>query len=234
MFPRLMKAAVAVAVVGALFQGGNAIYAMGAVEVMPAIGACFLVVAIRLPRAAEGVMWFFVVVGVGCCAMLPAVAIVLGAAALAIASRQHAPRTLVAGVLLASSSSLQALRDGVSGAEVVHVVIVALMTLVLVAVLIRQRAPSAALALTSVFAPPIYGFCAPLLSSQSSSTWGIVLVGAGFALLPLGVYAHRRLSRLVAADDERLARAATNDADAAAVLQHCMHTSSATTSSGGE
>jgi bacteriorhodopsin len=119
---------------------------------------------------------------------------------------------LVAGVLLASSSSLGAIRHDMFSADAVHFVVVALMTLVLLAMLVRRRAPSAGLALATVYAPPVYEFFAPLTLAQPSSTWGIVLVAAGFALLPLGVVAHRRWSRLVADDDERLAHAAPTDA----------------------
>ena len=206
MFPRLMRTAVAIAICGALFQGGNAIYAMGAVQVMPAIGACLFVVAIRIPRPAELLLWFTIAMGVGCCAMLPTISMVLGGAALAIASRQHAPRTIVVGVLMASSTSLHALRDGITSSAALHVFVVLALAAVLMAVLVRRRSPSAALALVALVAAPLRQVVWPLASTLSAGTWGIVLVGSGFTLLPLGVYAHRRLSRMVAADDERIAR----------------------------
>jgi hypothetical protein len=75
----------------------------------------------------------------------------------------------------------------------------------------QRRAPSALIGLAIVHQRTVTTVVVPALASQGSGTWGFVLVGAGFALLPLGVVAHRRLSQLLKAEDD--ARASDDSGD---------------------
>jgi len=218
MFPRLLKASVAIFVVGALYQGANAVFAVGPQALLATAGALALTVAMQLRREHEAWLWSALVVGAICMAsahLATTVGFPMAAVALMLASRHHAPRVMTAGLLAAAVPSLLVLRRDLSqGAGFGHaadVAIVVVVTVAMVWLLWQRRAPSALLALAIVHQRTVTTIVVPALAAQGSGTWGIVLVGAGFALLPLGVVAHRRLSQLLQAEDE--ARAADDSTD---------------------
>jgi len=211
MLPRLVRAAVVIGVVGALYQGGNAIYALGIGAILPALAACFLVVVLRLRAEHEPILWgaaFTAVIIFNGAGLLLQLGLPLLAVSLLIASRNHAPRVLSAGLLAAAVPSLLVLRHDLSLHNGAHVAIAAVVSLALMAVLVQRRAPSALLAFVLLHHRTIPLLVLPTLKTEHTGTWGLVLVGAGFGLLPLGVYAHRRLSRSLALDDAHLAACA--------------------------
>lgn len=208
MMPRLVRSAVAIGVVGALFQGGNAIFALGVGAILPALASCFLVAILRLRQEHEPILWgaaFTAVIIFNGAGLLLQLGLPLLAVTLLLASRHHAPRVLSAGLLAAAVPSLLVLRQDLSLHNGAHIAIAAVVTIALLGVLVQRRAPSALLAVVLIHHRTIPLLVLPALKAEHTGTWGIALVGAGFVMLPLGVYAHRRLSRSLALDDARLA-----------------------------
>jgi hypothetical protein len=218
MFPRLLKASVAIFVVGALYQGANAVFAVGPQALLATAGALALTVAMQLRREHEAWLWSALVVSAICMAsahLATAVGFPMAAMALLLVSRHHAPRVMTAGLLAAAVPSLLALRRNLSQAgafeHAADIAIVVVVTLAMMWLLWQRRAPSALIGLAIVHQRTVTTVVVPALASQGSGTWGFVLVGAGFALLPLGVVAHRRLSQLLKAEDD--ARASDDSGD---------------------
>ena len=204
MFPRLLRASVVIAIVGALYQGANAVFAVGPGALLATLGALALTVTMQLRREHEAWLWASVVAGVYCMAaahLATTVGLPMAAVALLLASRHHAARVMTAGLMAAAVPSLLVLRHDLSLAHGTDITVVVIVTAALGFVLWRRRAPSALLALVVLHQRTFSTLVVPALLAQSSGTWGVVLVGAGFVLLPLGVIAHRRLSRLLASED---------------------------------
>lgn len=208
MLPHLITAIVGIGVAGALFQGGNAVFALGFAAVLPALGAVALIALLHLRADHEPVLWALLVIAAISFTganLMHAVHLPMMAVALLLASRRHAPRVLTAGLFAAALPSLIILRQDLSLQQGAHIAIGVVVTFALMVVLVRRRAPSALLALIVMHHKTLPLIAMPALKMEYVGTWGIVLVGAGFVMLPLGVYAHRRLARMVALDDARLA-----------------------------
>ncbi len=207
MFPRLMQAAAVIGVVGALYQGGNAVFALGGAAALPMVGAVVLVGLMQVPRSLEWLLWGALgLSGIWFAgAHLEQLGCVLAAVSLLIAARHNAPRVLTAGLVVAAMPSLLIQRHDLLQAPTLHIMVALLLTTALIAVLIKRRAPSALVALVAVHHRTVLLVVVPSLNAQYTGTWGVVLVGAGFVMLPLGVYAHRRLSTSLALDDALLA-----------------------------
>jgi hypothetical protein len=205
MFPRLVRAAAVVAGAGAAYQLWNATLQIGAAAWLPAIGAVLLVVAVRTQK--EGLVYalsfgaFLLTAASGDAGMHVGVPLV--AAALLLASRHSAPRVFVTGLVVAYAAvAVPAMQAHVTVSPAL-VVAGAVVTLALVYLLRTRKAWSAIGALLLVNARPL-AFLARVLVDHGphrAGEWGGVLLAAGFTLLPLGIYLHRRFSRALAVDD---------------------------------
>jgi hypothetical protein len=204
MFGRLVKSAAGVAIVGATLQlvnvslqlNGAAIFAV----VAAALGAS--TIALRDERA----LWTRIAVAcfIGCLDIgshdTTMVTAMLGLLSAALLAQPHlAPRVQVAGVLLGVAAAWSMLST-----TTVPLPAVVGGSLALGALLFFRRAWSAIPALVVlnkvglVHASAAAGHLASALLPSTGRGWGLLLVVAGFALLPLGVCVHRRLSRALA------------------------------------
>lgn len=212
MYPRLEKAVAGIFVVGALFQGGNAVFAEGAPAFFAAVMAVLAGVVMHVQReqrlwfAALGVLWAGAIAGLTMTVTLPMLAVALLIAA---ARHGHAPRVFVAGLVTAA---VPGLRDGgVLAGDPAAIAVVVVATVGLVWLLAMRRAWSAPLGLILLHARTAQVVLVPAVASTSGGTWGAALVVAGFGLVPLGVMLHRRLSAVLTQ--------AERDAEAAAALR---------------
>jgi hypothetical protein len=160
MFPRLVRAAAVIGGAGVGYQLWNAMLQVGALGVLPPLGALLLVLALAVTR--EKSAWVLGTFGalllVGGQAPVVAAALVTVTCALTYASkRAGAPRFAVAGVLaaVATVGYPHVRAGGISLADppldLVGVVVLA--TAVLLVLLARKRAWSAAPALVVLYAP---------------------------------------------------------------------------------
>lgn len=198
MFPRLQRAVLAIAAGGLLLQGTNAVLAEGArgFGAVCAVIAMLAVAQLRSERVvwtaafALGVMTLMVESRGG--AALPLVGVTL-----LLAAPRFAPRVGAAGIFALAAPSMLMSMDDLRNVVSVNVVVVA--TLALLAYGLVRRAPSAALAIGALHAAFVVEVAGPALSATRDS-WGVVLVAAGFAFVPLGLVVHRRLSAILAKD----------------------------------
>ncbi len=210
-FARIKNAAVAIGVAGVLYQSINAVLAIGPQALLPAIAAGLLVVVLFTRN--EAVLWACVLLSLigfvtqpGHHGALP-LGLPLVCAALLWAARNHAPRVLAVAVLVGLTAvwiSGPAFRTVPVGA-----VVVVIASLPLAWALWHRRGWSCGAVLVAVNAKAAAAVGLTSLAPSGPLQWGVVLVGAGFVLLPVGALLHRKLSRFVAAE---LARA---DAEAA-------------------
>lgn len=209
MFPRLQRATAGIFVVGALYQGGNAVFAEGAPAFFAAVMAVLAGVVMHARReqhlwfAALGTVWAGVIAGLTTTIALPMLAVALFIAA---ARHAHAPRVFVAGLVAAALPGLGA--TGVLAGDPGSIAVAVVATIGMVWLLSMRRAWSAPLGLAVVHARTVQVLLLPAVASTSGGTWGVALVVAGFGLIPAGVLIHRRLSAVLAAA-ERDAEAAT-------------------------
>lgn len=215
MFPRLVRAAVAIGIVGTAYQCLNAVLASGAAALLPALAALSFAAVVAVASAEhEARIWTFTALGCVLCASVGAWVVVglpLASVALLLASRGQAPRVLTAGVMAAVAAvAVPAMhRGGAALLSMPIVVAVAAATLALLYVLVRRRAWSALPALALLHAKWIL-MLATMLAPRSNGQWGGALLLAGFILLPAGVALHRRLSRVLARDDDARERDLTS------------------------
>jgi len=199
MFPRLQRAIVGIAVLGVAYQGINAVFAIGPQAMLAIAGAMFL--AVVMHARTEQLVWIALVPAA---LLLPKavsvtfVALPLAAFALLIASRHHAPRVMAAGLFIAAMPAYAKVEFGGPFAEGALIVVC---SLALIAVAVTRRAPSAVVAMVAMHARFVVTTVFPVVFSSAKAVghlgWGALLVSTGFVLLPLGVVAHRRLSKLV-------------------------------------
>jgi uncharacterized membrane protein len=202
MFVRIQKAVAAIAVGGAALQIVNATLMIGPTTVFMALSGCLL--ALALQRTDEREVGGLVVAGVVAAlfggsapAALPLVAVVL------IAAARHSPVIAAVAVVALRAGLTFALPTHVDGAVGLTLDVAA--GAALVAIAVRRRLPWAAIpavVLNMGWAGPLTArslrFCVDVAVSTSSQSWGTTLVLAGFALVPVGVVLHRRLSRALA------------------------------------
>lgn len=201
--PRVVRAAKWIAIGGALLQAWNATFALGPVALAP-LGAALLFG--RAARAtSEMELWALTCGGVVVCgfAGFPlelVVGLPLAAAALLIAQRSHPPRVVTVAIVLLLGS-LTADGGAASANFTATVVVAGVAAFALALLLYVRRAWSAVPVLVAgaVVAADVIGLRPPAGSGQ----WGSLLVVTGFALLPLGLMVHRRLSRLLLQDERR-------------------------------
>ncbi len=207
MFPRLVRAAAFACIGGFVYQACNASLAEGLHTLLPSAGALLFVVATKQKNDAIWLPAFggamLCVVGGGAHYAGAALAAPLAFIALLLAARANPPRVLVAAVLCGFATSLGVLRETDNLSSTMLLVSLALFTSVpLLFVLVKRAGWSALPALAAVHVG--WTRLAGLdVQPHGAGQWGVVLLAAGFALLPLGVVAHRRLSRMLdeAADE---------------------------------
>jgi hypothetical protein len=210
MFPRLVRAAALLGVVGFVFQAWNATFAIGPEALIPSGGALLLAFSAR--ARSETQIWSCLVGGLLLVNSTPALGLFslpLGALALVIAARRAPPRVLCAALFLTAMTALTAsarMHEPLSSPPVF--VAIAVTTLGLLALLVTRRAWSAVPALAIVHASWLDDV-ARALAPQGAVQWGGLLLTLGFVLLPAGVVLHRRLSRVLAQDELARERAAT-------------------------
>ena len=225
MLPRLLKAAVGIALGGGLLQGINALLAVGLGSMTMALSAVALIVAINCRRNHEFSLWL--AVGVAFLMSMSTrvfadIGMPMIAVALFVAARHHAPRVLSAALVASAVPSVVAALDLFSAARAitfaagVHIGLLVVVTIGLMAVLVKQRAPSALLGLALVHFKTVQLLVLPSLVLPAASSVGVGLVGLGFVLLPLGVMAHRRFSAVVSRLDAQAAFAAEGPCSSAA------------------
>ncbi|MDP2344012.1 MAG: hypothetical protein Q8O67_23845 [Deltaproteobacteria bacterium] len=196
-FPRVLRAAVALGAVGALYQSWNAVLAAGAGALLPSFGAVLLVRA-AITRV-EGELWALVGGGLLLChagGVGPLVGLPLASIALLWAARTHAPRVLSAAVVVAYAAVVVV--GPVEARSVAGLIVLAVLGSVPLGVaLYTRRAWSAVPAILLMHArwTTLAGIS---VAPHGPAQWGLLLLGAGFVLLPAGVVLHRWLSRLVA------------------------------------
>jgi hypothetical protein len=150
-------------------------------------------------------LWALTFAGVVVCgfAGLPfelVVGLPLAAAALLIASKNHPPRVVtVAIVLLLGSLTADGGAASANPTATVAVAVVAAFALALLLSVRRAWSAVPVLVAGAVAAADVIGLRPPTGSGQ----WGSLLVVMGFALLPLGLMVHRRMSRLLLQDERR-------------------------------
>lgn len=201
MFPRLVRAAAFACVGGFVYQACNASLAEGLHTLLPSAGALFFVVVAKTKGDA---LWLSAAVGTALCvagggshAAGVALALPLVFIALLLASRTNPPRVLVAAVACGFATMLGVLRqEHMLSSTPLLVSLAALASVPLVVVLVKRAAWSAlpALVAVQVVWTRLAGFD---VQPHGPGQWGALLLVAGFALLPLGVVAHRRLSRIL-------------------------------------
>jgi hypothetical protein len=212
MYPRLEKAVVGIFVAGALFQGGNAVFAEGAPAFFAAVMAVLAGAVMHAGReqrvwfASLGVVWAGAIAGLAWTVALPMLAVALFVAA---ARHGHAPRVFVAGLVVAALPGLR--EGGVLEGDATAIAVVVVASVGLVWLLAMRRAWSALPALVVLHARTVHVLLVPAVASTSGGTWGVALVVAGFGLIPVGVMLHRRLSAVLTQ--------AERDAEAAAALR---------------
>jgi hypothetical protein len=214
MFPRLQRAVFSLLVGGALFQGGNAVFAEGAPGIFAAVMAIAAGVVMHSPLerrvwwAALAVVWAGFIAGLGTTVAFPMLAVALVVAG---ARHGHPPRVMVGGLVAACVPSL--IDGAVHNGQPVAIAVVTFATVGLLWLLWRRQAWSSLGALVVLHARTVEVMVVPAVASTTGSTWGISLVAAGFCLVPIGVLLHRRLSASLLQ--------AERDADAARAL--AMH-----------
>jgi hypothetical protein len=206
MFPRLVRAAAFACVGGFVYQACNASLAEGLHTLLPSAGALLFVVAAKQTRDAIWLPLFggamLCVVGGGAHYAGAALAGPLAFIALLLAARANPPRVLVAAVACGFATSLGVLRESHMLSSTALLAALALFASVPLAyALVKRHGWSALPALAGVHVvwTRLAGFD---LQPHGAGQWGLVLVAAGFVLLPLGVVAHRRLSRVLDAAAE--------------------------------
>lgn len=195
-FARVKRAAVVIGVAGAAYQLVNV-----GLEDPVVIGV--VVVAVLAGRAAaakdSGAVWGFAaaafVASFFCGKDQLHLTWLLVGAGCALASRQHAPRFFTVGVALAAVVGYDLTR--LTPAWWIPVVGVALIAWTLNLVARRGWSSLPPLVVAGVCGAARCGVQLP----TEGFSWGVGLVVAGFVFLPLGVVAHRKLSRLVDAED---------------------------------
>jgi hypothetical protein len=212
MYPRLQKAVVGIFVAGALFQGGNAVFAEGAPAFFAAVMAVLAGVVMHVQReqrlwfAALGVLWAGAIAGLTTTVALPMLAVACFVAA---ARHGHAPRVFVAGLVAAALPGV--IERTVLAGSPAAIAVVVVASAGLMWLLAMRRAWSAPLGLVVLHAHTVKVLLVPAVASTSGGTWGAALVVAGFGLVPLGVMLHRRLSAVLLQ--------AERDVEAAAALR---------------
>ncbi len=203
MLPRLLRAAVAVAVVGAVLQGQNALLAVGPKAMLVVASSLSFVFSVMSHRSLQALVTSLVFgLVLACAGDTGALGMGMALTTLIVASFTHGLPLQIATALFAGLPAAygRALGLDMSLADGANVVIVLVATVAIVVVAVHAQRRSALLAALTLYGVPATSFAkgvVPVLMGFSGGTYGALLVVAGFVLLPAGVVVHRRLSKLV-------------------------------------
>jgi hypothetical protein len=202
MFARIVKATGWIAVAGAGYQIANACFAISPVTVLLAVGGSVLAIASRMERTEDVIA--NVVIGVVVCAAGGDVraALPLAGLVLLFASRRSPFLALVTVLALHRVATAAVPAFDHPGIRIAGDLFA---SAALIALVVRHRSRwmlGGLPVLNHAWAVPalraIASFVVDTATATSARGWGGLLLIAGFALLPLGVVVHRKLSRSLA------------------------------------